>query len=327
MRLRHIALFLLVAIGAGIVGFYIWLQSAINLPGPLAQTALVYIEPNSGTKRISADLLQAGAIDSAFVFSYGAKSMGGNLKFGEYQIPAHASMASIILLLQSGKTYQRHITIPEGLTSAEIVDIVNNAEVMTGKIDVIPPEGSLLPQTYNYSHSDNRATVIDRMTKDMKTTLNDLWAKHAANILVKSPGEAVTLASIVEKETALPAERPRIAGVFYNRLKMGMPLQSDPTVIYALTQGKGKLGRPLTHTDLQTASPYNTYLNAGLPPTPIANPGRASIEAVLNPEDNGFFYFVADGSGGHAFARTLSEHQANVAKWREVEKQAKPDKP
>jgi UPF0755 protein len=323
MRLRHIALILVVAAALGLFAFYGWLQQALSAPGPLDKAAIVYIEPGSGTKKISATLQEAGAIDSPGIFAYGAKSMGGNLKAGEYQVPANASIEAIIELLQSGKTYQRHVTVPEGLTSAEIADIVNNAEVMTGKVDITPAEGSLLPQTYNYTRGDTRTSVIDRMSKAMKTTLDELWAKRAPDIKVKSVEEAVVLASIVEKETALPTERPRVAGVFYNRLKMGMPLQSDPTVIYAITEGKTKLGRLLTRADLDYSSPYNTYTNAGLPPGPIANPGRASLEAVLNPEHNEYFYFVANGTGGHTFAKTLEEHQRNVMKWREVEKEAK----
>ena len=323
MRLRHVALLLCVGLGLGIFMFYGWLQQSLQNPGPLEKSAIVYVEPNSGTKKIAADLHDAGAIDSAFVFSFGAKRLGGGLKFGEYEIPPHASAQAIIELLQSGKTYQRHVTVPEGLTSAEIIEIVNNAEALQGKIDTPPPEGSLLPQTYNYSRGDTRASIIDHMTRDMKKTLAELWDKHAVNDFVKTTEDAVTLASIVEKETGLPAERPRVAGVFYNRLKLGMPLQSDPTVIYSVTQGKEKLGRPLTRADLENGSAYNTYAHPGLPPGPIANPGRASLEAVMNPEKNDYIYFVANGTGGHAFARTLDEHNRNVSKWRELESKAK----
>ncbi len=323
MRLRHAAMILLAAALLGAFAFYGWLQASLSAAGPLQKAAIVYIEPGSGTKKISTTLQQAGAIDSPGLFAYGAKRMGGILHAGEYQVPANASIEAIIELLQSGKTYQRHVTVPEGLTSSEIADIVNNAEVMTGKIDVVPAEGSLLPQTYNYTRGDTRTSVIDRMSNAMKTTLDELWAKRSPDVKVKTPEEAVVLASIVEKETALPTERPRVAGVFYNRLRMGMPLQSDPTVIYALTEGKEKLGRLLTRSDLETNSPYNTYTNAGLPPGPIANPGRASLEAVLNPEHNDYFYFVANGTGGHSFAKTLDEHQRNVLKWRELEQQGK----
>ena len=325
MRLRYVALFLLIVV-VGLAGAYGWFQEELNKAGPLESAAIVYIEPGSTTKKIAADLQAAGALDSPLVFYYGSKIGAGALKglrFGEYEIQPHASIEAIIELLQSGKTYQRHVTIPEGLTSAEIVDIVNNAEVMAGKIETVPPEGSLLPQTYNYSRGDTRASLIDHMSRDMKKTLAELWEKHAPSDQVKTTEEAVALASIVEKETGLPDERPRVAGVFYNRLKLGMPLQSDPTVIYAVTQGKAKLGRPLTRADLELPSPYNTYAHAGLPPTPIANPGRASLEAVMNPEKNDYIYFVANGTGGHSFARTLDEHNRNVAKWREASKQSK----
>lgn len=325
MRLRYVALLLVIAV-TGWFGFYGWFQQTLQADGPLETSAIVYVAPGASTKKIAADLQDAGAISSPEVFYYGSKLQASalkGLKFGEYEIPAHASMQAIIELLQSGKTYQRHVTIPEGLTSAEIVEIVNSAEVMTGHIDTIPPEGSLLPQTYNYSRNDARAGLIKRMTEDMRKTVDDLWAKHTSNPLVKTSEDAVALASIVEKETALKDERPRVAGVFYNRLKLGMPLQSDPTVIYAITQGKEKLGRPLSHADLESASPYNTYAHAGLPPTPIANPGRASLEAVMTPEKNDYIYFVANGTGGHSFARTLDEHNRNVTKWREAEKQGK----
>jgi UPF0755 protein len=325
MRLRTVALLLLVAAILSVFVAYGWFQESLVMQGPLAAPAIVYIEPGSGTKKISDTLVAAGAIDSPEIFSYGSKYLGGGLKAGEYQVPAAASIKAIIELLQSGKTYQRHVTIPEGLSSAEIVDIINNAEVMTGHIDTIPPEGSLLPETYNYTRGDARKTIIDRMTKDMTKTIDELWQKHASNPQVKTSEEAVTLASIVEKETALKDERPRVAGVFYNRLKLGMQLQSDPTVIYALTEGKTKLGRFLTRSDLDTDSPYNTYAHAGLPPGPIANPGRASLEAVMNPEQNEDLDFVANGAGGHNFARTLDEHNHNVAKWRETEKAGKPN--
>ena len=323
MRFHHYVILFLVAAGLAFFAFNGWIQQSLQMPGPLQKNTIVYIEPGTGTKKIAAQLYEEGAIESAFIFSWGVKKAVVSLKAGEYEIPEAASTQSIIDLLESGKTYQRRVTVPEGLTSQEIVDIVNAAEVMTGKVETAPPEGTLLPETYNYSRGDTRESVIERMKKAMQSAITELWSKHTENPLLKTSEDAITLAAIVERETALPAERPRVAGVFFNRLKINMPLQSDPTVIYALTQGKAKLGRLLTRSDLSYASPYNTYENPGLPPGPIANPGRASLEAVLTPEANEYLYFVANGTGGHTFAKTLDEHNHNVAKWRESQMQQK----
>jgi UPF0755 protein len=231
-------------------------------------------------------------------------------------------MADIITLLQSGKTYPRKLTIPEGLMSSEIASLVNTAETMSG-IANAPPEGSVLPETYVYSYGDDRSALIDRMRRERQDVLGVLWQARDPAVPLKTPEEAVTLASIVEKETGLAAERPRIAGVFYNRLKIGMPLQSDPTVAYAVTEGKKDLGHGLTKSELQNPSPYNTYLHAGLPPGPVANPGREALKAVLHPESHAYLYFVADGSGGHAFSASLAEHNRKVENWRKIEKQKK----
>ncbi len=318
------ALLLLGGIGALVL---VWLYANINLPkdGPLEKDTLVLIEAGSSTQKITDTLANAGAIDTPWLFRYGAymAKKDGPLKAGEYEIKAHASIAAIIAVLQSGKVYQHQLTIPEGLTSFEIISLVNNAAAMSGGIETIPAEGPLLPETYNYTYGENRATLVNRMADNMKKTLAALWKEHDSGILIKTPQEAVTLASIVEKETALPAERPRIAGVFMNRLKAPMPLQSDPTVIYAVTMGKMKLDRSITRADLEMQSPYNTYQVTGLPPGPIANPGKASLAAVMHPEANTYFFFVADGTGGHAFAKTNDEHAANVAKWRALMQQKK----
>ncbi|MDE1153068.1 MAG: endolytic transglycosylase MltG [Micavibrio sp.] len=309
-----------------VAGLCVWLYVQAVLPkaGPMAQDTLFYIPPSSSVQKIAEQLQAGGAINEEWVFRYGAWAArtAGALKAGEYQVKAHASPASIIALLQSGKVYQHQLTIPEGLTSFEIIGLVNNAPAMNGGIETIPAEGTLLPETYNYTYGESRTKLVDRMARNMQTVLAQLWKTHADGILLKTPQEAVTLASIVEKETGLAAERPRIAGVFMNRLHTGMPLQSDPTVIYAVTMGKMKMDRSLTRADLELSSPYNTYQVNTLPPGPIANPGKASLEAVMHPEANGFFFFVADGSGGHAFARTNDEHVANVAKWRQLQHKA-----
>lgn len=273
---------------------------------------------------MAAKLQEAGIISNKIAFRIDAhiQSKIEGLKAGEYQFRPHMSIIDVIALLQSGKTYQHKITIPEGLMSLEIVNILNKEPALTGKIDPLPPEGSLLPETYKFSYGDTRQSIINRMKKAMRDTLDTLWQTREPGYLL-SQEETVVLASIVEKETALPAERPRVAGVFLNRLHKGIPLQSDPTVIYALTQGQSMLNRPLTTADLKKPSPYNTYLASGLPPSPIDNPGKASLEAVLHSEKNDYIYFVANGSGGHAFAKTLREHDNNVARWRALEKQAK----
>jgi UPF0755 protein len=317
--------FMLLLGGCAAAAGWLYMQAVLPAPGPLQQTTLIYIEPGSSGKKIAGVLKEAGAIDDENIFRAGAFLMKGKgpLRAGEYEIKEHASTEEVIETLQSGKVYQRQLTIPEGLTSTEIVALLNAAEAMEGTVTATPPDGSLLPETYNYTFHEKRETLLERMKKEMQDTLAETWSKRAEGNILKSPEEAVVLASIVEKETGIAAERAKVAGVFYNRLKIDMPLQSDPTVIYAITGGREKLDRPLLRTDLNTPSPYNTYVTKGLPPTPIANPGRASLEAVMNPEAHEYIYFVADGTGGHAFAKTLAEHDRNVGKWRDVQKKNK----
>lgn len=300
-----------------------WYTQETTAPGPLAAEKLVVIEPGHSTKAISAELYEEGVIRSPLAFLVDARlqNMKAGMKAGEYQLLPGMSIDSIIALLQSGKTYQHKLTIPEGLTVAEIAGILKNEPALAGDIAALPPEGSLLPETYKFTRGTPRTVFLARMQEAMQQELNGLWEKRAADLPL-SREEAVVLASIVEKETALPAERPRVAGVFLNRLHKGIPLQSDPTVIYALTHGQARLERSLTHDDLKTPSAYNTYIATGLPPTAIANPGKASIAAVLNPEKNNYLYFVANGSGGHSFAATLKEHNNNVAHWRLLRKNA-----
>lgn len=312
------------AIIAAACGFFIF-QQMMTLPGPLEQEKIIFIEPGSSVKKIAHTLAAENAIDAEWVFVLGARlrQSEGSLKAGEYALGYAPSPADIITLLQSGKTYQRQVTIPEGLMSFEIIELVNAAEAMTGEITDIPEQGSLLPETYSYTRGEDRNKSVTRMKKAMEDTLKELWEKRDPATLLKSPEEAVILASVVEKETGVRAERARVAGVFINRLKTGMPLQTDPTVIYAITEGKTKLDRPLLRKDLNIESPYNTYLHAGLPPTPISNPGRASLEAVLHPEAHDFIYFVADGTGGHAFAISHDEHLRNVSEWREIQNGSK----
>jgi len=216
---------------------------------------------------------------------------------------------------------QRFITIPEGLTSIEIFDLVSAAKDLSGELTVTAAEGSLMPETYSVTLGATRDAFVTRMAVAADAAKAELWPERAPDLPFDTWEEAVTLASIVEKETGVAAERGKVAGVFINRLRIGMRLQSDPTVIYGITQGSGPLGRKLRRSDLDTDTPYNSYTRAGLPPGPICNPGRAALKAVLNPVETDAFYFVADGTGGHAFARTLAEHNRNVAKWRKLQKQ------
>ncbi len=290
--------------------------------GPLPEEKIIFVENGTSTRGIANLLVTEGVIEppGQYIFLTAARIRHSNLRAGEYAFPARTSIKQALTLLESGKTFQRQITVPEGLMSFEIVALVNAGETLTGEITEIPAEGSLLPETYSYVRGEDKNKIIGRMKTAMTEAIAELWEKRNPDTLLKSPEEAVILASVVEKETGVPEERPRVAGVFMNRLKTGMPLQTDPTVIYALTQGKKKLERPLLRKDLAFQSPYNTYVVAGLPPTPIANPGRKSLEAVFAPEAHDFIYFVADGTGGHAFAVTHDEHLRNVAKWREIQK-------
>ncbi|MDB5478561.1 MAG: protein YceG like protein, partial [Alphaproteobacteria bacterium] len=245
-----------------------------------------------------------------------------SIKAGEYGIPAHASMQQIIDILHSGRIIQRNVTLAEGLTVKQTLILIANNIYLTGDVTQVPAEGTLLPDTYNFLRGATRDSIVKRMQEAQQKFMTGLWEKRDLALPLKTPEEAVTLASIVEKETGVGTERARIAGLFYNRLKIGMPLQSDPTVVYVITDGLGHMGgKRLYSKNLEVESPYNTYRNNGLPPGPIANPGRAALEAVFHPEAHEYLYFVANGTGGHVFARTLDEHNANVAKWREIRKE------
>ena len=262
----------------------------------------------------------AGVIRSERLFQVLARATGAgrSLKAGEYDIPSRTPVLSILSDLQAGRTLHRSVTLAEGRTSAMIVRQLQNTEWLSGDLEV-PEEGVLLPETYRTDRGDSRQSLIDRMRSDQQALLDRLWAARQPGLPFSSPREAVILASIVEKETGQANERRRVAGVFINRLRVGMRLQSDPTVIYAISRGE-PLGRGLRASELLTRSPWNTYAYSGLPPTPIANPGKASLEAVLDPVQTQDLYFVADGSGGHVFARDLAGHNANVARWREIER-------
>ena len=319
-----IFLFTLAIVGAGL-GFW-WASTEFEKPGPLTETMLFEVPKGSGLSTISNELAAEGAINNSYIFMFGTRLMGAQseLKAGEYEFEPAISAYSIMDKMRKGDVVDRRVTIREGLTSYEVTEVLKTVKQLEGDITAVPEEGTLLPQTYDYRLHETRDEIIARMKTDMTKTIDELWPSRALNSPITTPQEAVTLASIVEKETGVPEERKRVAGVFINRLKQGIALQTDPTVIYGITMGKhknegqGPLGRRLLIKDLEKDTPYNTYTRPGLPPGPIANPGRAAIEAVLHPEEHEYIYFVADGTGGHVFAKTLEEHNANVSKWQKI---------
>ncbi|MBU6234660.1 MAG: endolytic transglycosylase MltG [Alphaproteobacteria bacterium] len=311
---------ILVLLGVSAAGALYGLMAYAKKDGPLQTEKLVLIESGTGVRAMATQLKNEGVIGEPYAFMAVVKLSGSgqSLKAGEYLFPAHISLNAAIDKIEKGDVYIRKVTVAEGLTSHDVAAIINAADAMTGQV-AAPPEGSVMPDTYTYSRNDDRAKMLARMQTAMTNALDALWEKRAPNLPFTTKEQALALASVVEKETGIGAERARIAGVFVNRLRAGMRLQSDPTVIYAITKGQSKIERVL-YAHLETDSPYNTYKYAGIPPGPICNPGVAAIEAVLNPETNDYLYFVADGTGGHVFARTMQEHEANVAKWRAVQK-------
>lgn len=304
-------------------GGFVWVEDQYEKPGPLAQVVTVVVQPGDSLRTIADDLASAGVIKNADILFWKSRfdGTGSGLKAGEYAFDPAISQRDVIRKLTDHDVVQRFITIPEGLTSIEIIKLVSAADNLTGDVTVTPAEGSLMPETYSVTLGATRDAFVTRMAVAADVAKAELWPKRATDLPFDTWEEAVILASIVEKETGVAAERGKVAGVFVNRLRIGMRLQTDPTVIYGITMGSGPLGRTLRRSDLDTDTPYNTYTRAGLPPGPICNPGRAALEAVLNPVDTDAFYFVADGTGGHAFARTLAEHNRNVAKWRKFKKQ------
>lgn len=286
--------------------------------GPLTADTDVVIPSGASLAAAAEQLEDAGAIRSPEVFRLMARFLGGSapIRAGEFRIPAGSSEAAILDILQHGEAIQRLIVIPEGLPSILVHEKLMAVDLLSGDAPV-PAEGSVLPGGYSFERGETRAEVLKRMQDAMTKTLAELWAARKPAAVVTTPEDAVNLAAIVEKETAKSEERRTIAGVYSNRLRIGMMLQADPTVIYPITKGK-PLGRRIRQSELRADNGYNTYAKAGLPTGPIANPGRASIEAVLDPETTDALYFVADGTGGHVFARTLAEHNANVVKWRAI---------
>jgi UPF0755 protein len=314
-----LALVVLAVLAAG-AGWWL-LERYLDQPGPLAEEQVIELPRGSGLAAIAGRLEMAGVIEDARVFRVAARVIGRDrrLRAGEYRIPAHVSPREVLDILESGQIVLHALTIPEGLTTQEALAVVEAHPVLVGDMPQAPPgEGELLPETYMFARGTTRTEIIERMRGDMARLLAELWEGRQEGLPLESPEEALILASIIEKETALPEEYGVVAGVFVNRLRRGMLLQTDPTVIYAITRGEGPLGRQLLRRDLEVDDPYNTYRYPGLPPGPIANPGRGALAAALDPAETNYLYFVADGTGGHAFARTLDEHNRNVARWRRI---------
>ncbi len=319
-------------LGLGLVGGGLaYSFSLYKTKGFSTQKIQITIPKGTGVGGIATLLERVDIIEYPLLFKMMARitNVQGELKAGEYEFSAQISMEDVFDKLSKGDVITRQVTIPEGYTSYEIVRLFKTKGDLTQDTKMIPKEGSLLPDTYAYQKTDSVQTLVHHMQKNMLSLLEEAWTKREINLPFKTKKEALILASIVEKETGVASERARIAGVFINRLQKGMPLQTDPTVIYALTKGahknngNGPLGRRLLRKDLSIDSPYNTYKYAGLPPTPICNPGKDAILATLNPEKHDYIYFVADGTGGHVFAKTLAEHNKNVAQWRKIRRNKK----
>lgn len=307
------------AVGGGAV----WLYGG---PGPKAKNGeytSVVLRRGASVSEIAGALEAGGAIRSSSLFLTAAQITGAarRLKAGEYEFPNRASLSTVLAMVRDGKVVRHQVTVPEGVTSEMVVEILQRSPVLVGDVPT-PPEGAVLPETYQVERGEERAAVLQRMMDDRDKVLNALWEQRQQGLPFQTKDEAVTLASIVEKETALASERPRVAALFTNRLRLGMRLDTDPTVIYGITRGR-PLGRGLRRSELDAFTPYNTYKITGLPPTPIANPGREALAAVMNPPKTDELYFVADGTGGHVFAKTYEEHERNVAQWRQIERQAK----
>lgn len=306
-----------------VAGFY-YMISTFQKDGPLEADANFMVRAGNGIAEIANNLERNGIVSDARVFRYVSATYlrdGRTLKAGEYAIPAGASMKEVMELLESGKSILYSVVFPEGLTVRQMMLRLAEDPVLTGELPAeIPPEGSLRPDTYRFSRGTERAAIIQQMRAAQQRLIDQVWEQRDPDLPIETKEEFVTLASIVEKETGQAAERARVASVFLNRLERGMRLQSDPTIIYGLFGGDGKpADRPIYRSDIEKETAYNTYVINGLPPTPIANPGRAALEAVANPLRTEDLYFVADGTGGHAFAQTLDEHNANVRRWRQLE--------
>lgn len=313
-----------ILIGGAVIGMALaafFFAQYYSSPGPLTSKKIVFIEKGMGLSAIAEHLRQTGVIEHPLFFEahLRLRQVSHHLRAGEFEFEPHQSPEQVFDVISKGPFVQHAITIPEGLRSSEIVALLKDAPLLTKDLNALPlKEGTLLPETYYYTWNEHASAVQARMEHAMQSTLAKAWNDHKAESFLKTPEEVLILASIVEKETGKASERPQVAAVFLNRLRAGMRLQSDPTVMYGLEVEHGKPHNDLSKADLQTPSAYNTYMNAGLPPSPICNPGKASIEAVMKPADTQDLYFVADGTGGHVFAKTYEEHARNHQKWRVI---------
>jgi UPF0755 protein len=313
---------LALAAAGTLYGGWRWMNAEFARPGPVAEQTVITLPRGAGLIRIAQQLEDEGLVRDARIFRAAVTLDGGEstLRAGEYEIPAEATMAQIYELFRAGRTIQHPVTLAEGLTSAMIVAALDAADVLTGETGPVPAEGSMLPETYMVTRGTSRQDVIDRMTAAQEAVLDELWPTRAENLPFETREEAIILASILEKETGVGMERREVAAVFVNRLRRGMRLEMDSTIIYGITGGE-PLGRGLRQSEIDNASnQWNTYQIPRLPPTPIANPGRAAIAAVLDPAESTALFFVADGTGGHVFADTYAEHLRNVARWRQIER-------
>lgn len=325
-RGRRVFLSFLALVALGIAaagGGWLWTDRWLHAPGPLSETVAVIVPRGAGMATIADRLAEAGAVDHPRLLVLAARltRRDSGLKAGEYELRPGMSPAEILALLNSGKVLLHRVAVPEGLTVHEVYALLMASDVLAGELPPMPAEGTLMPETYLVPRGEPRSELVARMRAAMTQALEELWAGRRPDLPLRSPEEALVLASIIEKETALPKEYPLVSAVFHNRLRQGMKLQTDPTVIYGLAEGKGSLGRELTRADLEADHPYNTYRIEGLPPGPIANPGRGALAAALAPAPVDFLYFVASGNGGHTFATTLAEHNRNVARWRALQRQ------
>jgi len=331
----RLLLWIAVLAGAAAIFFFFFFTSAMGRPGPNAQGEAFLVERGASGAQIAEALEREGLITDALLFRIANRLYGGGrtLQAGEYEIPARASVRQIVELMTSGDALQHAITFHEGITIAAAMKIIEESEVLTGELPETPPEGSILPETYHVQRGMTRAALLQQMREARDRALEEIWAGRQANLPINSPEELVILASIVERETGVPSERPLVAAVFVNRLRVPMRLESDPTIIYGvcrqfpdrcvdgrLVNAQGQR-RTIRASEIALNTGYNTYRIDRLPPTPICNPGRAALEATANPARSNALYFVADGTGGHVFAATLAEHNANVARWRQIEAQ------
>ncbi len=323
---RHFAsnaLTMLIFVMTMLGGIIAWGDVQMGKPGEFTEDVVFEVSAGDRLKGVSDRLEETGLISNGIIFRIAARYGGDDqrLKFGEYKVPAYSSMEQVMDLITSGRALAYQVTVPEGLTSFQVVARLMEELLLEGEINEIPPEGSLAPNTYSISKGDTRVSLIRRMTLAQHKIITEAWELRAPDLPITTPDEALTLASIIEKETGVNSERELVSSVFINRLNRGMKLETDPTVIYGVTKGKGNLGRGLRQSELRKKTAWNTYVIEGLPVTPIANPGKAAIEAALNPAETNYVFFVADGTGGHAFAETIGQHNKNVRAWRKIEAQ------